>query len=291
MLRRLLGQNVELALDFSEEDKYVFADPGQFDQVLMNLCVNARDAMPGGGSLTLSTQLVQVDEAFRRTHPWATQDSYILTEVRDTGVGMAPEVMERIFEPFFSTKEENGTGLGLATTYGIVKGHDGMISVASAPGEGTSFLLYLPAVDAKELTRLDEEPPPDSGEGTGTILVAEDEEVVGRVVVDILNRAGYRAMLARDGQQALQLYEEHASAIDLVILDVVMPKVDGREVCLRLRAMQPDLPVLFSSGHSGAVLEPDFIRDTRAYTLPKPYSPTELLVTVRRALEEAARTN
>jgi PAS domain S-box-containing protein len=284
MLRRLLPENITIDLSPGRDLAPVHADPTQLEQVVVNLCVNARDAMSRGGRLTIQTENASVDDRFREALPWAKPGGFVLLSVTDTGAGMTPEVRERAFEPFFTTKgSRHGTGLGLSTVYGIVQQHGGIIQVSSEPGRGTTFKVFLPA-DSGRATNVDdktERPPP---RGQETILLAEDEERVRKVVVHILERAGYRAIATSDGREAIRFLREYDEAVHLVLLDVVMPDLGGPETWEQMRALRPDLRVLFTSGYADdsvlALLPPD------AEVIGKPFRTEDLLRRVRRKLDE-----
>jgi PAS domain S-box-containing protein len=290
MLHRVIGEHIEL--DFRPGDGLpaVHADPGQFEQVMLNLCVNARDAMPGGGRITISTSVEQVGEAFCEEHPWARAGEFVVVEVSDTGPGIPAEILDHIFEPFFTTKEVGkGTGLGLATVYGIVKQHDGMIDVATRPEGGTAFRIYLPA--SRETPRAED--PPGAATlarlGHETILLAEDEELVRNLALRVLEQGGYRVLVAKDGAEAIALVESRGAEIDLALLDVVMPKANGPQVRARIRDIQPGMAVLFCSGYSRQMLPEDVVPENENIELlVKPYAPRALLDRVRTTLARRA---
>ncbi len=265
----------------------VKADPAQLEQVLMNLCLNARDAMPEGGRLTIETEMVQIDEAYCRYCPHASPGRYAVLSVSDTGVGMEPEIRDRIFEPFFTTKEgRKGTGMGLATVYGIVKQHGGFIHVYSEPKQGSLFRVYLPAIEVPGLEGASP-PIPEQGHteslnGSETILLAEDHESIREMVRQSLVSMGYRVLSAEDGEQALRLCERETP--ELAILDLVMPRLGGTATALKLRERFPQVSVLFTSGYSewsSAALS----QVPRARYLQKPYSPMSLARILREILE------
>jgi CheY-like chemotaxis protein len=263
----------------------VHADPGQIEQVLMNLCVNAWDAMPQGGRLTLETENVLINGAYRKTHVWANEGRYVLISVTDTGHGMDEETRSQIFEPFFTTKEVGkGTGLGLSTVYGIVKQHDGMINVYSEVGKGTTFKVYLPIVErcADEVGNKIESP---VRGGTETLLFAEDHESLRRMTVELLETAGYTVLVATDGQEAVEVFEAHADEISLVLLDVVMPKLSGRDACDRIRAINPSVRTLYTSGYSANAIHTRFVLDEGIELIRKPYDMHVLLRKIREVLD------
>jgi two-component system, cell cycle sensor histidine kinase and response regulator CckA len=285
MIRRVIGEHIDLTIMAGHDLGTVRADPGQIEQILMNLCINARDAMPDGGTITIETENVRIDEEYCRTHAWAAPGRYALLSLTDTGCGMDAETMGRIFEPFFTTKPVGeGTGLGLATVYGLVKQHQGLVHVYSEVGRGTTFKIYLPLVERRAVAVGDkiEGPPPG---GTETVLVAEDESMVCELTRTILEGAGYRVLCAADGEEALRLFEGQADAIDLAILDVVMPGLGGRDVHQRMLAERPDIRVLFSSGYSMNAIHTNFVLDHGLALIQKPFSRETLLHKVRDVLD------
>ncbi len=283
-----LGKDVELETSLSLDLASVFADPAQIEQVLMNLCVNARDAMPSGGRLAISTANVQLDEDGCRTRPGIAPGEFVRLTVTDTGTGMDAQTLGRIFEPFFTTKPPGrGTGLGLATVYGVVKQHGGHIDVVSAPGEGTSFQLYfpvtLPATPRQE-TPADREPV--SG-GKETILLAEDHEGLRELVCESLGSLGYSVLAACDGQEAIELFRRNSGKVDLLILDVIMPRLRGPEAYKRIRELNGDVPVLFCTGYNSDSTQ---VEITSGHpVLQKPYQARELARTVRLLLDQRSQ--
>jgi PAS domain S-box-containing protein len=285
MIRRVLRENIELLYRPGENLGMVLADKGQLEQVLMNLCVNARDAMSVGGTLTIETENADIGADYCREHPWACEGRYVLLRVTDTGEGMDEATREQIFEPFFTTKPAgHGTGLGLATVYGIVKQHHGLIDVTSQPGAGTTFELYIPVTERRtapqELVVKSRAP-----EGTETILVAEDDEVIRKLVSQILETAGYTVLVACDGEEALRLFESHRDEIDLALLDVIMPRLGGWEVMERIHAERPDIRFLFSSGYTQSALDVRLMMKTGPALLMKPYRREDLLCALREVLD------
>jgi signal transduction histidine kinase/uncharacterized membrane protein affecting hemolysin expression/ActR/RegA family two-component response regulator len=294
MLRRLIGEHIDLDVTLGEDLPFARVDPGQFEQVLMNLCVNARDALADGGRITIETTNASLDEDFCRKHPWARTGHYVVFRVSDNGVGMPPEIIDRIFEPFFTTKDiGKGTGLGLATTYGIVKQHNGFIHVYSEVGKGTSFEVYLPeGITPEKPPREGIEYPVETAPSPGgdqTILLAEDEMIVRDLAVQILSGGGYRVLPASNGQEAVQMFEKHHEEIAMVILDVIMPKMSGRGAYDRIRRIRPDTPVLFSSGYDVYAADEGFILGRGMQFIQKPYGARDLLRKVREMLNVAER--
>jgi two-component system cell cycle sensor histidine kinase/response regulator CckA len=284
LVRSVLGETIDLDLVSSDVENIVSGDSGQIEQVLMNLVVNARDAMPMGGTLRIEVEQVFVDANYRRSHPWAKPGRYVLLSVSDTGSGMPDDVKEHLFEPFFTTKASgHGTGLGLASAYGIVQAHGGMIHAYSEEAVGTTLKVYLP-VSVRPASSVGPNLLRRPKGGTETILVAEDEASVRRVLAELLRERGYVVIEAASGEEALALFAEHAE-IDLAILDVVMPGIGGIAAYQSLRAARPTLPIVLSSGYSGELASDDFAADFHAEFVPKPYSPDALLARIRAALD------
>ncbi len=285
MLRRVIGEQVELSFISGHNLGSILADTGQIEQVIMNLCVNARDAMPKGGRITIETENVVIDERYRETHPWATVGRYVLLSVTDEGCGMDKETVSHIFEPFFTTKDVGrGTGLGLATVYGIVKQHEGLIHVYSDPGKGTTFKIYFPIVE-RAAVAVDNKIPDRVVGGTETILLAEDESMVRDVAQRVLKEAGYTVVAASDGREAIALFHEHIDEIDIAVLDVIMPNIGGKDVYTHIKEHKPDMPVLFSSGYSENAIHTQFILNEGMQLIQKPYDGRDLLRKVRELLD------
>jgi len=285
MIRRVIGENITLAIHDGGDLGTVHADAGQIEQILMNLCVNARDAMPNGGSITIRTGNKFLDDAFCEANNWHKPGNYACLSVTDTGCGMDEETCAKIYEPFFTTKEVGkGTGLGLATVYGIVKQHDGLIHVFSTPGKGTTFDIYLPIVERSATTAKKQAKGPAPG-GTETILVAEDDDIVRRLAQTVLQRSGYKVLAATDGAEALELFNSQKDEISLVVLDVIMPKIGGLAVFERIREANPELCVLFSSGYSIDTVHAGVVFNQRTQMIQKPYHPDDLLRKVRQVLD------
>lgn len=285
MLRRLIGEDVELRTVLAPALGSTKADPGQIEQVIMNLVVNARDAMPHGGNLIIETENVYLNESYTESHIAVRPGPYVMLAVSDTGEGIAAEDREHIFEPFFTTKETGrGTGLGLSTVYGIVKQSGGNIWVYSEVGRGTAFKVYLPRVDeiAQEYTRGIEAE--EVLHGQETVLVAEDDERVRRLVREVLEHYGYNVLSAVSGDDALELAERQSGTIDLLLTDVVMPKMSGRRVADRLRALQPATKVLYMSGYTDESIVHHGVLDPDTPFLQKPFTPQVLARKVRDVL-------
>jgi len=287
LITRTIGEHIDVCYEPCQGKLYTFADVSQIEQVIMNLCVNARDAMPQGGQLHIATKLVTMSEETAHVHPDAVAGDYVVICVRDSGLGMDDETRSRIFEPFFTTKGlGTGTGLGLATVYGVVVQHGGFISVASEPGKGASFEVYLPAVRPPDEEATAPAPPSPAG-GTETILLAEDDPGVRVLTRRFLRAAGYTVIEATDGIEAMRVGRENIDKLDMALIDVVMPKAGGRQVCDALKAQRPDLPVLFMSGYTSGELDNNSVLLPGMELLPKPFDHTTLLQRVRTLLDEA----
>ncbi len=285
MLERVLGEHIEIRFVAAPDLPTIGADRGMVEQVLMNLCVNARDAMPDGGVLTIETRDVILDEAFADHHAWATPGRYAQLSVTDSGAGMDPGTLERAFEPFFSTKPPGaGTGLGLATVYGIVKQHRGIVRAYSEPGRGSVFHVYFPVTSRQAFTAADGRTASASG-GHETILLAEDDLGVRELTRQLLEKSGYRVLVAANGREAVSLFARHAADIDLLLLDIVMPDLGGLEAVALMRRIRPEVPVVFSSGYDDRAI-PAGVGSPDGYRLlHKPYGRDELLLTIRQSLE------
>jgi CheY-like chemotaxis protein len=286
MLERLISEDITLVTILPPGLRSIMADPSQIEQVIMNLVVNARDAMPTGGRLTIETANIDLDNSYASTHPEAPVGPCVMLVVTDTGCGMDAPTRARIFEPFFTTKEPGkGTGLGLATIYGIIKQSGGEITVYSEPGQGTTFKIYLPASAIACGDRAAPKPRPVTCGGTETILLAEDEENVRNLASTALRAHGYTVLEARNGSEALSLSEQYQKPIDLLVTDVVMPQISGRVLAEQLTALRPTLKVLFMSGYMDDVVVRHGVLAAEVEFLPKPFSPSALVAKVREVLD------
>ena len=285
LLARLIGEDIKLNLELAGRDMTILADAGQIEQVLMNLATNARDAMPSGGTLTIGTERVQLDRDFVARHGFGAPGEYAMITMADTGMGMDDRTRERIFEPFYTTKEVGkGTGLGLSIVYGIIKQHEGHITVDSEPGMGSIFSIYLPMVPTDAEKALASATKTGRG-GNETVLVAEDDEPVRDLIVMLLSEAGYTVVSAVDGEDAVRKFMENRDQVQLLVLDVIMPKKNGTEAYEEIRAMKPDIKALYMSGYTADVFEKKNIPEKGLNLITKPVSPTELLKKVRTTLD------
>jgi PAS domain S-box-containing protein len=292
LLERIIGEDVEITVRYAEDLLTVFADASQIEQVVMNLAVNARDAMPQGGKLTVATRNVRLDENYCRHYPYVQPGSYVQIQVCDTGIGMSEETKSRIFEPFFTTKEiGKGTGLGLSMAYGIIKQHNGHINVYSEIGYGTNIKIYLPVYQHNEVEENPEIHIPLYG-GTETILVAEDEEALQLLAKDVLESSGYTVLLAKNGEEAVNLYFENRERIDLLLLDVVMPQMGGAEAYEQIRDAGADTPVIFMTGYSSETVQNRFVEQSSLFAgleaaiIQKPYTVEAIERKIRDALND-----
>lgn len=287
LLRRLIREDIDMKIVAAGTELPVFVDRGQIEQVIMNLVTNARDAMPNGGSLTITTERIDIDKHFIQTHGYGKPGAYALLTVADTGIGIDKQTQQRIFEPFFTTKEQGkGTGLGLSMVYGIVKRHEGFINVYSEPGRGTTFKIYLPLASAATAIETKEsESQPVKG-GTETILIAEDDASLLRLCTTILRHFGYTVIEARDGVEAVEKFIEQKDRIRLVILDGIMPRKNGKEAYMDIKAIRPDIRAIFMSGYAEDIFTKNGIPEKAAVFVQKPISPIELARKVRKALDE-----
>jgi len=288
MLRRILKENIELNVLFAPDLPPIVADRNAIEIILMNLCVNANDAMPEGGEILVETRKTYRFEEDVKSLPWVKPGEFIVINISDTGIGMDKHTLEHCFDPFFTTKGPGkGTGLGLSSVYGLVQQHEGMIHVYSEVGKGTTFKIYLPITseEAEISEEVREEESDTTFNETKTILIAEDEPAVRFVATKILEQAGYRVISAENGEEAMKFISEHINEIDLVILDVIMPKLGGKEVYENIKKIKPNLPVLFSTGYSENSIHANSVSDEKMFIISKPYGRVELLKTVRKILD------
>ncbi len=286
MLQPLVGGRISVNVVLGEDIDTVYADLGELQQVLLNLCLNARDAMPSGGTLLLSTDTVILDESVSEPGLRVEAGRYVVFGVTDTGEGMSAEVQQHIFEPFFTTKDVGkGTGLGLAMVYGVVQQHKGTIHVQSEPGKGTTFRVHLPSGGKHGGEERTEKSAP-APRGRETILVAEDDPLVRNLAVRILEKGGYMVLAASDGEEALRLFKENRNHIALTLLDAIMPKLTGHEVYRRMKADYPAAKVLFASGYDSETAQSGFLLQQRLRLVEKPFDAETLLRTVREVLDE-----
>lgn len=287
LIRPMMDASIEIHLQLHANPSLVRADAGQLQQVLVALCVNARDAMPAGGSITIETFTAHMGEAEARAHADAYPGQFVVTRISDTGIGIAPEHLPRIFDPFFTTKEvHQGTGLGLSVAYGIIKSHNGFIVVQSQVGEGTQFSIYLPLLQ-QDVRESMAKPEDQVAQRAATILVVDDEPIVRDLAKAILERERFRVLTADSGAEALTIYQQHHPDVDLVLLDLTMPKMSGRACLQQLRQLNPDVRVLLSSGYSGDERLQDLLTVPTVGFIRKPYLAVDLADAVRRMLAKS----
>jgi CheY-like chemotaxis protein len=285
LLIRLIGEDIELKTTYADENITIFADSGQIEQVLINLATNARDAMIDSGYLSIRTEIITMDDKIAEQHGAGKPGRFALIAISDTGKGMIKETMEHIFEPFFTTKEAGkGTGLGLSIVYGIVKQHDGYINVYSEPATGTTFKMYLPLITSsvhEEEVTVRKTP---TG-GNETILIAEDDEFIRALTREVLEGYGYSIIEASDGEEALNQFEINKERISLLILDVIMPKKNGKIVYESVKSIKPDVKTLFISGYTADIIHKKGLFEKNLNFLSKPIIPVELVIKVRDVLD------
>jgi signal transduction histidine kinase len=288
-LNRVIGEDIKLIMTLSEEYLLINGDNGQIEQVVMNLATNTRDAMPDGGILSIETALIEIDEEFIKMHGYGIPGRYALLTFADNGCGMDEATQQRIFEPFFTTKEiGKGTGLGLSIIYGIVEQHNGHISVYSEPGHGTTFRILLPLMTEDEFVRDTTVSTQELRGGNETILVVDDETAIRQYLELFLMTLGYKVLLAQDGREAIQLFREKGQDVDLVLMDVIMPKITGSEAAREIRRMNPGIPVIFTSGYPYDLIHERKLHEDYAELLMKPLMPTDLARKLRTVLDEKA---
>jgi len=286
LLRRTILKMIDIRLELGDDDQRINADPALVEQALMNLAVNARDAMPDGGVLTVRTRNISLDEDYCRLHPEWKRGDYVLLSVSDTGQGMDEATLEHIFEPFYTTKElGRGTGLGLAMVYGIVKQHGGYISCESTLGQGTTFKIYLPVIHTEAMPDIlpDEL---DLPRGTEIILLVDDEEIIRELGQRILRRSGYTVLTAPNGKEALNVYQKEKGNISLVILDLIMPEMGGKLCLEELLKIDPQLKVIIASGYAADGQTKETVEKGAKGFIAKPYNLKEMLQTVRHVLDQ-----
>jgi CheY-like chemotaxis protein len=287
LLRRLIGEDIEIRtiLNPSIEGISVMADKGQIEQVLMNLATNARDAMPDGGLLNIETGFADITEEYAKRYIDVKTGKYALISISDTGTGMNENTRSRIFEPFFTTKEMGrGTGLGLSIVYGIIKQHNGFINVYSEIGKGTTFKIYLPLIKKGIEEEESKVLPPPKG-GTETLLLAEDDKDARGLTKTVLELHGYKVLEAVDGEDAVRVFNENKEKIKMIILDVIMPKKDGRAAYEEIKKIVPEIKSLFLSGYTADIINKRGILDTELNFVSKPVSPPDLLRKIREILD------
>jgi PAS domain S-box-containing protein len=284
LIRRTIREDVEIRIFKAGDLKPALLDKGQIEQVLMNLIVNASDAMPSGGKLTIETRMTELDESYVATHPDVEPGNYVMLAISDTGTGMDEETVSKIFEPFFSTKGEMGTGLGLATVYGIVKQHKGSIWVYSELGKGTTFKVYLPVAVSEQVKNTPKNVFETGILGTEIILLVEDNEAVRKTIYDILNGQGYRVIAVKHGEEALEKISEGIKP-DIVLTDVIMPKMNGKELYNRISEQLPAVKCLYMSGYTDNIIAQHGVLDDDIQFIQKPFTSREILRKVREVLE------
>jgi CheY-like chemotaxis protein len=288
MLRRMIVENIELMTLLAKDLGRIKADPGQIEQVILNLAVNARDAMLNGGKLTIETANIELDENYARSHIGVTPGHYVMLSVSDTGVGIAREVKERIFEPFFTTKEKGkGTGLGLSTVFGIIQQSGGNIWVYSEPDLGTTFKIYLPRIEEDAESLKPSAVSTKSLQGSETILLVEDEEIVRKLACTILQKNGYKVLEAPNGEEALRIVQEqNGNPIHLLVTDVVMPGMSGRQLADRVERLRPEMKILYISGYTDNAIVHHGVLEKGIDYIQKPFTIEGLARKVREVLDK-----
>ena len=291
-LKRLLPETIEIRMSSSPRLPQVQADPSAVEQIIVNLATNARDAMPNGGILRFDTRSARLDEAHRITYGWGDPGDYVCVSASDTGIGMTKEVIAKIFEPFFTTKEPgHGTGLGMPMIYGLMKQHRGFVDVSSEPGKGTTVQLFFPATAMKAPRAENPELTPQLEGGTETILLVEDEEPIRRAAKRVLERFGYKVLLAPDGAEGLEVFHDNGDEVGLIVSDVMMPRMNGGELYRAVRQVRPSAKFLFMSGYNSDDLSGTVVMEEDVPFMRKPWTPTEFLGRVREVLDNGAGKN
>jgi signal transduction histidine kinase len=285
LLSRTIRENIEINILSFSDVAPVMADIGQIEQVIINLAINAADSMPDGGKLTIETLPVTIDAEYKESHPGAQPGRYIMLAVSDTGHGIDEETRANIFEPFFSTKGEEGTGLGLSTVYGIVKQHNGNIWVYSEVGHGTTFKIYLPVSESARIEESQVSKTPVDIRGSETILIVEDNEQVANIAQEILTLYGYKIKAAKSGTEALKICAVENTPIDLLLTDVIMPEIDGKELAKKMLDVHQNLKVLYMSGYTSNVIAHHGVLDAGIQFIQKPFNPEKLAKKVREVLD------
>jgi PAS domain S-box-containing protein len=284
LLRRTIREDIALEVIPGPNIRNINADSVQIEQVIMNLAVNAEDAMPNGGKLVIETGVVEIDKAYTAVHPGAQTGQYVMMSVSDTGCGIDKKIRSNIFEPFFSTKGDQGTGLGLATVYGIIKQHGGNIWVYSEPEKGTTFKIYLPVSEETHVEKSELEKPTKDLRGHETVLIVEDNVQVKNLVHEILKTRGYKVLMAENGREAMTLLAAHDAPVDLLLTDVIMPEINGKELFARITKKRPDMKVLYMSGYTANVIAHHGVLDEKVQFIQKPFSATTLAAKAREVL-------
>jgi C4-dicarboxylate-specific signal transduction histidine kinase len=285
LMKDFIGEDIEFSVRLTDKSPVILADRHQMEQVIINLATNARDAMPGGGRLTIETDLAEISEDFVKAHGFGRPGIYAILTVADTGMGIDAETRKKIFEPFFTTKEVGkGTGLGLSIVYGIISQHSGYIDIYSEPGEGTSFKIYLPEIKSAAGEEKDLMPSSSAGKQE-TILIAEDQAEVRRSITSVLEASGYRIIEAVDGKDAVEKFIEHADGIDLLLMDVIMPKMNGKAAYENIRRIRPEIKAIFMSGYTADIIRMKKVLEEDAAFVSKPIFPDKLLAKIREVLD------
>ncbi len=286
MMSRLIGENIEISAELSDDPLVVMADSVQLEQVMMNLATNARDAMPEGGTILVKTETMEIDSMFIESHGFGKPGKYALISLSDNGTGMKENVLQHIFEPFFTTKEVGkGTGLGLSVVYGIIKQHEGFINVYSEPGIGTTYKILLPLLDA-EVVEKPEQEIEKARKGTETLLIAEDDEAVRSMIVKTLTDFGYKVIEATDGEDAMEKFRENIDDVQLLMLDMIMPKKNGTEVLKAARQLRPGIKAMLISGYPADFIDKKIVPEEGLHLVNKPIFPTALLKKIREVFDE-----